>query len=161
MLLRNICMVEFPLLFKVQNSIHYVVAAITHTFFHLLENELNLRIVSVIVTPQLWCSASFLYHDLRKSNIIFSPNYACGVPQEDENNIFFEYRKYSDIWVRVMPFKAISNNISVILWPSVLLAEETGVPGKNHWPTWSHVAISPWARVELPALVISTDCTRS
>ena len=33
---------------------------------------------------------------------------------------------------------AISNNISVILWRSVLLVEETGVPGENHQPVASH-----------------------
>ena len=30
------------------------------------------------------------------------------------------------------------NNISTISWPSVLLVEETGVPGENHWPVASH-----------------------
>ena len=30
------------------------------------------------------------------------------------------------------------NNISVISWQSVLLVEETGVPGENHWPAASH-----------------------
>jgi hypothetical protein len=30
------------------------------------------------------------------------------------------------------------NNISVILWQSVLLVEETGVPGENHRPVASH-----------------------
>jgi hypothetical protein len=34
--------------------------------------------------------------------------------------------------VRVMVFNATFNNISVILWPSVLLVEETGVPRENH-----------------------------
>jgi hypothetical protein len=29
-------------------------------------------------------------------------------------------------------FNATFNNISVILWQSVLLVEETGVPGDNH-----------------------------
>ena len=29
-------------------------------------------------------------------------------------------------------FNATFNNISVILWQSVLLVEETGVPGENH-----------------------------
>jgi hypothetical protein len=37
-----------------------------------------------------------------------------------------------------MVFNAAFNNISVISWRSVLLMEETGVPGKNHWPTTSH-----------------------
>ena len=31
-----------------------------------------------------------------------------------------------------MVFNATFNNISVTLWPSVLLVEETGVPGENH-----------------------------
>jgi hypothetical protein len=34
--------------------------------------------------------------------------------------------------VRVMGFNATFNNISVILWWSVLLMEETRVPGENH-----------------------------
>jgi hypothetical protein len=34
--------------------------------------------------------------------------------------------------VRVMVFNVTFNNISVILCRSVLLVEETGVPGENH-----------------------------
>ena len=34
------------------------------------------------------------------------------------------------MWVRV--FNATFNNISVISWQSVLLVEETGVPGENN-----------------------------
>jgi hypothetical protein len=34
------------------------------------------------------------------------------------------------VWFMV--FNATFNNISVILWQSVLLVEETGVPGENH-----------------------------
>jgi len=37
-----------------------------------------------------------------------------------------------------MVFSATFNNISVILWQSVLLVEETRVPGENHRPTASH-----------------------
>ena len=33
-----------------------------------------------------------------------------------------------------MGFHATFNNIPVISWRSVLLVEETGVPGENHWP---------------------------
>jgi hypothetical protein len=33
-----------------------------------------------------------------------------------------------------MVFNANFNNISVISWQSVLLVEETGVPGENHRP---------------------------
>ena len=38
----------------------------------------------------------------------------------------------------VMVFNATFNNISVILWQSVLLVEETGIPGENHRPVTSH-----------------------
>ena len=44
------------------------------------------------------------------------------------------------IWVRVgdRVFNAIFNNILVISWRSVLLVEETGVPGENLQPVASH-----------------------
>ena len=50
-----------------------------------------------------------------------------------------------------MVFNATFNNISVISWWSVLLVEEAGVPGENHWPvtsdwqTWSHNVVSSTA----------------
>jgi len=37
-----------------------------------------------------------------------------------------------------MVFNATFNNISVISWRSVLLEEETAVPGENHRPAASH-----------------------
>ena len=37
-----------------------------------------------------------------------------------------------------MVSNATFNNISVISWQSVLLVEETGVPGENHRPSASH-----------------------
>jgi len=40
--------------------------------------------------------------------------------------------------VRVMVFKAFFYNILDISWQSVLLVEETGVPGENLWPAASH-----------------------
>ena len=40
--------------------------------------------------------------------------------------------------VRVMMFNATFNNISVILWQSVLLVEETGVPWEIQRPVTSH-----------------------
>ena len=40
--------------------------------------------------------------------------------------------------VRVMVLNVTFNNISIILWRSVLLVEETGVPGKNSLPVASH-----------------------
>ena len=38
----------------------------------------------------------------------------------------------------VMVFNVNFNNISVISWRSVLLVEETRVPGENHQPAASH-----------------------
>jgi hypothetical protein len=40
--------------------------------------------------------------------------------------------------VLFMVFYTTFNNISVILWRSVLLVEETRVPGENHRPVASH-----------------------
>ena len=40
--------------------------------------------------------------------------------------------------VRVKWFHATFNNFSVIMWRSVLLVEETGVPRENHGPVASH-----------------------
>jgi hypothetical protein len=38
-----------------------------------------------------------------------------------------------------MVLNATFNNISVIVWLSVLLMEETGVPGENNRPAASHL----------------------
>ena len=40
--------------------------------------------------------------------------------------------------VGFMIFNAIFNNILAISWRSVLMVEETGVPGENHRPVASH-----------------------
>ena len=37
-----------------------------------------------------------------------------------------------------MVFNATFSNISVISWGQVLLVEETGAPGENHWHVASH-----------------------
>jgi hypothetical protein len=38
----------------------------------------------------------------------------------------------------LMVFNATFNDISAISWRSVLLVEETGVPGENHRPAANH-----------------------
>ena len=40
--------------------------------------------------------------------------------------------KMARVKVAIMVLKVTFNNISVISWRSVLLVEETGVPGENH-----------------------------
>ena len=52
-------------------------------------------------------------------------------------------RTYDEIWylaikIRVMVFNSTFNNISLISWRSVVLVDETGVPGENHRPAASH-----------------------
>jgi hypothetical protein len=52
-----------------------------------------------------------------------------------------------------MVFTATFNNISAISWRSVLLVEETGIPGENHrpaashWQTLSHDVVSSMHRL--------------
>ena len=46
---------------------------------------------------------------------------------------------YMGAMVTVVVFNATFNNILAISWRSVLLVEETGVPGENHRPVASHL----------------------
>ena len=74
------------------------------------------------------------------------------------------------LFVYLMVFNATFNNISVISWRSVLLVEESGVPGENHrpfashWQTLSHNVVLSTPRHErgfelTTSVVIGTDCT--
>ena len=49
---------------------------------------------------------------------------------------FLHTHLFDLVWFMV--FHATFNNITVISWRSVLLVEETGVPGDNHRPVASH-----------------------
>ena len=56
-----------------------------------------------------------------------------------EDNFLLQEDKFPDnTGFRVMVFNATLNNISAISWQSILLAEETKVPGENHRPVVSH-----------------------
>ena len=62
------------------------------------------------------------------------------------------HHHHFSLWVMfgVMVFSATFNNSSAILWLSVLLVEETGVPGKNH----PHVSGFEF----ITLVMIGTDC---
>ena len=60
---------------------------------------------------------------------------------------------YYIMGVRVMVFNATFNDNSVIPWRSVLLVEETRVPGENNWPVISHwQALSHYVVLRTPHL---------
>ena len=73
--------------------------------------------------------------------------------------------------VRIRMFYVTSSNISIILWLSVLLLEESRVPGENidlsqvsdkRYHIMLHRVHLAWVRFELTTLVvISTDCITS
>jgi hypothetical protein len=81
------------------------------------------------------------------------------------------YLLHSGLRLGVMVFNATFNNISAIWWQSVLLVEETGVPGENHrpvashWQTWSHKCCIEYTKPEWDSnsalVVIGTDCIGS
>ena len=79
-----------------------------------------------------------------------------------------QYRLHLKSYGQGIVFNATFNNISVISWRSVLLMEETGVPGEkqrpaaSHWQTLSHNVVSSTprlsARFDLTTfVVIGTD----
>jgi hypothetical protein len=66
-------------------------------------------------------------------------NFVCDLWQVSGFLRVLRYEKFSNMsWFGFMVFNATFNNISVISWRSVLLVEENGGPGENHWPVASH-----------------------
>ena len=80
----------------------------------------------------------------------------------------YSFNEIGWVWC-VMVLNATFNKISVISWWSVLLVEETEIPGENCRKSLTNFITqycneytSPWAGFELTTLVvIGTDCTGS
>jgi hypothetical protein len=72
--------------------------------------------------------------ELPLKKIIKTPQFKCKL----HLIVSLPQRNIQGFRVRVMVFNATFNNISVISWWSVLLVEETRVPGQNHRPVASH-----------------------
>jgi hypothetical protein len=68
----------------------------------------------------------------------------CSVFRSSRNSTFLSFTRSFHVHISAflfswfIIFNATFNNISVISWQSVLLVEETGVPGENHWLVASH-----------------------
>jgi hypothetical protein len=96
----------------------------------------------------------FLWYDLKMFRI---KNYMIFVELWE---IFVEIRQllllivFGLVWFMVL--NTTFNNISVILWWSVLLVEETGVTVENHWPVASHWQTSSHNVVHLALSGIQT-----
>ena len=58
------------------------------------------------------------------------------------------------VWFMV--FAATFNNISIILWRSVSLLEQTRTPGENHWPDTSHWQTLSHNVLQIPLILIGT-----
>jgi len=71
--------------------------------------------------------------------------------KQDKHHIFSKNTLYVCLF---MVFNATFNNISTISWRSVLLVEETTIPGESHrpvvshWQTWSYNVVSSTPRHE-------------
>ena len=63
---------------------------------------------------------------------------------------------YVCLFICLIMLNATFNNISVISWRSVLLLEETGVPGENHRPVTSHFQTLSHNVVHLALIEIRT-----
>ena len=82
----------------------------------------------------------------------------CSVFRSSRNSTFLSFTRSFHVHISAflfswfIIFNATFNNISVISWQSVLLVEETGVPGENHrlvashWQTLSHNVLSSTPR---------------
>jgi hypothetical protein len=73
--------------------------------------------------------------------------------------------KWLEVWFIVL--NTVFNNISVISWLSVLLVEETGVPGENYrpavnrWQTLSQNVVStPTAPIKITILLRTWNTTK-
>jgi len=103
----------------------------------LSNNDLsNAQIVSTIIIVLIFTDQEYIWpNKSTRSSIFWTNNSTNGITKSScSKNItlMFYYRcKNSRVGVRVMVFNATFNNISVILWWSVLLVEETGVLEKT------------------------------
>ena len=116
----------------------------------------NVRLLDRRYSTFYRSQSDFIGFDRRTDTLCEDCNYHQGHTQKFITNKFFMYLVWKIFLtmqlptliqgggLRVMVFNMTLNNISVISWRSVLLAEETGRPKENvrpvasHWQTLSH-----------------------
>ena len=82
---------------------------------------LNFKINIKLIIHAIFCSAVYAKFSFVNTNNLWIPSTIVQI-------------LICRVRVRAMVFNATFNNISVILWRTVLLVEETRVPGENHLP---------------------------
>jgi hypothetical protein len=99
-----------------------------------------------IISPDIGNLSRFCYKPFRNTRVHPNDNlnfikfpmlWLWAVPVSNTNLSLNTPSNTLDGWVRFMMFNATFNNMSVISWRSVLLVEETGVPGEIHRPAAS------------------------
>ena len=110
---------------------------IPYVMVYLLSNDLRWEVIVhfvdivEIIDHHCW---NFLFIMLYNKSYLIDENKN---KSQFLSNLFRRNKKIGcGLWFMV--FYATFNNISVISWRSVLLVEETGVPGENHRPVASH-----------------------
>ena len=78
------------------------------------------------------------YRKVRFKEYLLSTSHPAQNKHDSATTCINLFCKICFMGVRVMVFNTTFNNISVILWQSVLLVQETEVPGENYKPAASH-----------------------
>ena len=100
-------------------------------------NVTNDLTICLYMNRQLFTYIFGLYWQLHDRNCFF---WICFLSSFKTFQVSYKPDNWS-IFLRLVGFIVFNvtfNNISVISWRSVLLVEETGVPGENHWPAACH-----------------------
>ena len=95
-----------------------------------LRVEVGDRLFSVIMCDTFF----FNYYNIPVPTFVWGDNLQLIKNYNILRNVIY----YIKVMFMFMVFDATFHNISVISWRSVLLMEETGVPGENHRPVASH-----------------------
>jgi hypothetical protein len=130
-------------LFKNHSSVYNFVR-FKNNFKKYLTSIVSIRFVSLCT----WISCRIMFWEKKTTTNIEDWITVNSFKFWDINFRGLENNKCPWIRVRVMLFNATFNNISVRSWRSVLLVEETGVPGENqrppasNWQILSHNVVS-------------------